>query len=260
MSARTFKVTKLAGSTKKSYHSNGGARKEIIAGKRKGFYTVPRTMGVVAQTERKYFDSYKSALTLATTVDWTGTEADPNSLNCLFAPTEGSDINNRIGRKVSIVKLAIRGMIHVPSQTNQSAGDTSSVVRLIVYVDQQTNGAQAQGENLMAAPGAATGLNCMSTWQNAANFGRFRVLKDKTIKLLQPEMVYDGTNIEQSGHVLPFKFTFKFSKPIITRFNASNAGTVGDIIDNSLHMVAVCQTASLAPTLSYQARTVYTDA
>ena len=148
---------------------------------------------------------------------------------------------------MSVLKITIRGHISVIAQANQTSADQPGDVRLIMFQDMQTNGSQAQGEDLMAAPGAATGLLCNSTFQNAANFGRFRVLRDKMISLRQAEMVYDGTNIEQEGFTVPFKLSYRFRKPVVVRFNATNGGNVADIVDNSFHLLAQSTNISHAP-------------
>ena len=108
-------------------------------------------------------------------------------------------------------------------------------VRIILYQDKQTNGTFAQGEDVISS-GAANNAGHM--FQNPANFGRFRVLKDKTFRLHDPSISYDGTNMEQSGYSIPFKFKVNFKNGILVHFNAANGGTVADIIDHSFHMLS----------------------
>lgn len=223
---------------------------------------VPRTMGPMAVTERKYFDTYISAVAMVASVDWTGTELDPTAgaVNCLFYPTEGAALNQRVGRKVSVVKLQMRGMINVTNQTNQTASDAAASVRLVLYIDQQTNGTMAQGEDIMNASAAANALNTVCSMQATKNFGRFRVLTDKTLVIQNPNMVWDGTNVEQGGLIKPFKITIKFKKPVVVRYNGTNGGTIADVIDNSFHFLGTCSAISLAPTMTYECRVVYKDA
>lgn len=258
MTQRRFKQTFDYGP-----HSRGGVQKASRLAKMYPSLRqapVPRPRSVFSVTERKYFDSHLNASALASPTTWAGTELDPATLNTLFAPTQGSDINNRIGRKVAVMKITMRGVIRAPAQTNETATDDYSCCRLILYMDQQTNGAQAQGENLMANPGAASGILNVMTYQNTANFGRFRVLKDKFINLGNPAISWDGTNMEQQGVSRTFKFTVKFRKPVIIQFNATNGGTVADIVDNSFHLIGATTSTGIAPAVSYQCRVVYTDA
>ncbi len=161
-------------------------------------YTVPRSRGWAgAKTEHKYYDDFLSAAALTSATGWLGTEFDPATTNCLFAPQEGNDINNRVGRKVTVKSIRLRGSINVPLQVDQTTADAGSEFRVILVQDMQTNAAQMQGEDLMALPGAATGLLAVNTFQSLNNLGRFKVIKDKTYTLQNPNIVYDGTNLEQ---------------------------------------------------------------
>lgn len=223
---------------------------------------VPRTMGPFSVSESKYFDSYKQASTILPELSWASTEHDPATLNTLFCPTEGADINNRIGRKVQVYKISMRGNIYsTPSQDDVDVF-SSGGFRLILFQDKQTNGVQAQGEELMSSPGASDSQLTFCTFQNPANFGRFKVLKDLILRPRITTASGDGTNTtSQNQSQIPFKITVKFKKPVIVKFNATNGGTVGDIVDNSFHIIAVNSFLSNTNTtiMSYQCRTYYKD-
>lgn len=218
---------------------------------------VPRNRPVYSRGEMKYYDNEYSAAIVAST-DWTGTEADPTSLT-LFAPQEGSGINQRIGRSADVYKIKIRGNISVAAQANQTAADVAALVRLILVQDMQTNAAQMQGEQLMTDPSSVDANVVINSFQSLVNFGRFKVMMDKTLSLRQASMTYDGTNIEQAGYVIPFKFTLNFRKPIRVRFNATANGSVTDIVDNSFHIIANCTSTAQAPTLNYQSRVCFKE-
>ena len=72
-------------------------------------------------------------------------------------------------------------------------------------------------------------------------------------------MTYDGTNVEQAGLSKPFKFNITFKKPINVRFNNTNGGTIADIVDNSLHLIALTDNDNLAPAISYYSRVDYKE-
>lgn len=218
---------------------------------------VARTPGVKAITETKYFDAeFGQSAILATTTTWAGTEVDPATGNCLFFPAVGNAYNNREGRKTHVKKIKINGWIIVPAQQNQTATDHSTNVRLIVYQDKQSNATQSQGEDLMAS-----GANSLPTmmFQNPANFGRFKVLKDKTFAFQNPAVSYDGTNMEQQSLMRTFKISIKFRKPVTINYNNTNGATVADVVDNSFHMIAATSGAGLAPELAYKVRTVFCE-
>jgi len=239
-------------------------RKLTHAPSRSGYRTVPRTRGVYAKGETKYFDSLLTVTAISASTNWTGTEYDPNvvpvaSINTLFAPTQGAGINQRIGKACKVYKIRIQGEIQTPAQTNQVVADAASVIRLALVQDMQTNSTQCQGEQVFTPPATATATLAVEAFQNIDNFGRFKVLKDKHIKVSNPSITWDGTNIEQSGDVRRFKWTIKFKKPVEVRFNSTNGGTIADIVDNSWHIMANNTSTDLTPFLAYQCRVCFRE-
>lgn len=254
-------ASRLSGK-KAEYMKKGPAKRQsYLARKRTGYSTVARTRGVYSRGEMKYFDTERSATALTAAAAWAGTEFPPNvgTPTSLCIPTVGAAINQRIGRAVHVYKIKVRGQINIPNLANQTAGLSAANVRLLLVQDMQTNGAQAQGEDIMTAPTGATAILAVDTYQSLANFGRFRVLKDKTIMLQNPNAAYDGTNIEVFGLQKPFKFNIRFKRPVCVRFNATNGGTIADIVDNSWCIYANCSNIGLAPTISYAARVCYKE-
>ncbi len=222
---------------------------------------VPRTMGPFAQTESKYFDSFLSAAGVPESTDWTATEIDPAAANTLFFPSEGADINNRVGRKVSVYKIALRGVIAQTASPDKADIEAQGAFRMILYIDTQSNGGQAQGEEVMAPPGAATVPLTFSTFQSTANFGRFRVLKDKIFYPRDLTAMTDGASTASMNAAdIPFSMKYSFKKPVEVRYNGSTTpGVVGDIVDNSFHLLMQKSTALGTHLISYQCRTYYKD-
>lgn len=219
---------------------------------------VQRTLGPQV-SETKYFTSFRSAVTVSTGTSWAGTEVDPSVLNTLFLPTEGADIDERVGRRVAVHRIAIRGVLTTGLAQDEADALRNPCVRLILYIDQQTNGTQAQGEEVMTAQ-VATTQGVATGFQNPANFGRFRVLKDKTIRLALP---YAFNDAAATGSIIandvPFKINIRFRKPLIVKFNNTNGGTIGDIVDNSFHMIAAKSATDFTTALTYTVRTYYKD-
>jgi len=228
------------------------------------FVAVPRVVGNPrAITEHKYYDTELSGGAVNQIITtWASTEEDPTTINTLFAPVMGTNFNQRIGRKVQVKSIRIRGFINVAKQTNQVASNEGTCIRLIIFQDQQTNGTQAQGEQVILSSndlGSVAGP-AISMFQNAENFGRFRVLKDKTYRLQDPNFSWDGTNMEVNGLVIPFKYTFKFRKPVPVQFNQGNAGTIADVVTNSWHVLCAQNDVDLQATVNYKCRVMYVDA
>lgn len=214
--------------------------------------------------EMKYFDSERASATIdAVTTTWVAnTLRDPSTpagISCLFAPTVGAAINQRIGRQVNVYKIRIQGYVNVPGQSAANAADNSSCVRMLVVQDMQTNAAAMTSAQLLSDQTAADVT--IHAYQNLSNFGRFRVLKDKKISISDMTLTGSPTaaDVVQSGYKKNFKFNIKFNNPVSVRFNATNGGTVADIIDNSFHFIIGTDQVALAPLVSYVARVCYRE-
>lgn len=211
--------------------------------------------------EMKYFDtSYAPTAIQVVSTTWASTVADPTTFNCLFAPVIGSAINQRIGREVKVMKIKIRGQITSDAQTLQSAGDNGNQVRLMLVQDTQTNAAQMTGTQLME--GVSSSTRTINAFQSLANFGRFRVLKDKSIILSNANLANDTGStggIIQSGLKRHFKINYTFQKPVSVHFNATNGGSVADIVDNSFHIVCASDNTGMDVDLCYVCRVCYKE-
>jgi len=227
---------------------------------RKGYYTVPRTRGVYGQGEMKYFDCTLSSVQIAeATADWSGTELDPTGLNCLFCPSEGAAINQRIGRKVNVHKIKIRGLIFHTTLSDQADAVPNPTIRVILYKDCQTNASQSQGEEVMNSDGAIIST-VQSNFQNPANFGRFQVLKDRIYQSRTITMGTDGANTNSiAAGDIPFKFSINYKVPVTVHFNATNGGTVADVVDNSWHIIATKSGTPFTTNMSYCCRVCYKE-
>ncbi len=219
---------------------------------------VPRTMGPFSATESKYFDSVVSGFAIPGNTVWSATNDCLKGVIAL--PQEGSDINNRVGRKISIYKIALRGVCEATVQQDQADILGTPAVRVIFWQDMQTNATVTNSSLLMEAPGAGTASLNFSVFQNTANFGRFRVLKDFILRARDSTAGTDGASTTSQNFAdRPFKITHKFKKPVIVRFNAVNGGSIGDIVDNSFYLSVQSSNADGTSNISVQARCYYKD-
>lgn len=228
---------------------------------RAGYSSVPRTRGPYSFGEMKYFDTLINNSSIVTSQNWANTELPPNvgTPNTLFCPTQGSAINQRIGRKVKLYKLRLRGVVSISIQTNQTVADMAPVMRFILVHDSQTNGTQAQGEDIMDNQSSTSNEMAVCAFQSLASLGRFRILKDVKIKCDPIQAVYDGTNIEQYGQTYQFEMNCIFKKPIEVSFNATNGGTISDIVDNSFGLYGITTNSSGVPVVWAACRAYYKE-
>jgi len=244
---------------------------EVEENRRSGYSSVARTRGAMATGEMKYFDCAAdlNAVT-AVALNWGANVKDPDTTinlgdapvatpNCLFAPKVSASLNGRVGRNVKVMKIKIAGHIVIAPQTGQTGADASAILRLILVIDQQTNSTQMSASDLLNNGTAAN--NTIHSYQNPNNFGRFRVLKDKRITISDLNMVGSPTagDVVQTGKIIPFKFSHRFATPLVVHFNATNGGTVADIVDNSFHFIAGTSSGAYNPQYAYYSRVSYKE-
>ena len=238
--------------------------------KRAGYTSVARTRGAAVVGEMKYFDCDRTpnALVACTTTWPAGTLQDPGTTinlgaaavptpGCLFAPTVGSALNQRIGRSVLVRKIKVTGTLAIPAQAGDATLDEAMKIRLVLVQDTQTNAASMTAAQLFNDASAATTAIC--SYQNPNNFGRFRVLKDKILTIQDPNMVGAAGAANINGKIVNFKMNVNFKTPVKVQFNATNGGTVADIVDNSFHIICAASNISYAPTISYYSRVAYKE-
>lgn len=153
----------------------------------------------------------------------------------------GAAINNRIGRKISMRSLRIRGGIYVSATTVNSLYEFG---RLILIYDRQANGAAPViGDLLQDEDAAGTTTTTAFSGLNMSNAARFKVIKTWQFKAEQSAGAAI-TNSEPSQVTTDAQTcynidTFINLKDLETGFNAGNAGTVADIATGSLYMVTI---------------------
>lgn len=247
-------------------------RRQFAPIQRVGYGSIARTRGAAVTGEMKYFDAEQTGqnISVCTTTWVAGTMADPTStINlgsaavatplCLFAPTVGAGLNQRIGRKVKMMKVKLNGQISVAAQAAQAAADAPCQIRLMLVMDKQSNAAQMTGAQLMNDGGAAQ--TTLNSFQNPNNFGRFRVLKERRFTVGDLNLVGSPTtaDVVQAGQVYKWKMNMTFKKPVQVNFNATNGGTVADLIDNSLHIVVATSSAAYVPAIIYYSRVAFKE-
>ncbi len=242
------------------------------AQRRQGYGGVARAQGAAVVGEMKYFDCERDADPIAAcTTTWVaGTMQDPDTtINlgsaavanplCLFAPTVGAALNQRIGRKVKVLKIKLHGLMHFSTAAGTNAPKNGTAIRMMLVQDCQTNAAQMTGAQLMND--AASPSSTLMSFQNPNNFGRFKVLKEKRYILDDPNITgtVAGADIVFNGKKLNWKLTATFKTPIDVHFNATNGGTVADIVDNSFHIVCAADTVTYTPLITYYSRVCYKE-
>ncbi len=134
--------------------------------------------------------------------------------------------NQRIGRKCTIRKINWRYQIVLPNTA--SASETADTVRLIFFVDKQTNGLTATVGNILASAN-------FQAFRALENSGRFIILMDKTHKINTQGGIGGATLLfaeNQQNYVfnktvnIPLEFDNSFSDGRLTTIRTNNFGVL----------------------------------
>lgn len=176
------------------------------------------------------------------------------TIKCISAVALGNTESTRIGRKMSIVGLNIRGTVNAAVLEAQVNPMAESYCRIVIVCDKQTNAADITPANVYDEGQTENWL----AFRNLQFSTRFRILMDKTI-VIKPNLVAQGaidlfaTNLTK----IPWNFNLTLKRPINVLYKADDA-EIASITDNSIHVIGVCSSTGPTPSLSYQARLRFT--
>lgn len=175
-----------------------------------------RPLGLRSTGEKKVIDVAVANYS----VDTTG------SITLLNGCTQGSDYDERVGRKIVNRSVYIRGYVTPTLTANVTS--PPQLCRMILFIDNQPNG---------AAPAVTDVLNTAnSTSQlNLNNRDRFKILRDETFPL-GFVLGNAGGDITAGDMTVADCNVYK-KLAVETIFNAGNAGTIGDINSGAIYMM-----------------------
>lgn len=200
--------------------------------------------------ENKFIDYTVSGSTIADTN--TGAEQDPATANSISAIAQGDGESNRDGRKALINSVLIRGSVLLQGLGSVSTVQEPVVVRVALVLDQQTNGAQLDSEDVFLPA-----TNVEHAFRNLQFTRRFRVLRDKTF-VLNPQAAAGTGSVNDTSPVITAFNWFIGNLKIPVTFTDTTA-VVANIMDNSLHVIAFTSSISAGLVLlNYQSRVRFT--
>lgn len=219
--------------------------------------------------ERKHWDTVCQGGVLSSAATWgpdipLNHQIDPagnvNAANeyALNCPSQGTLSYQRVGSKMRVSKIVIRGFIEIDQQDLSFFTDNAPLVRILVVCDKDPQGAGVNMSQVMAVSPSA--FQCMNSFQHIEYFGRYRVLWDKLIKVQAPPILYNTTSstIQQGGFSIPFKKTIRFKTPLpITFIPTVTSGGFGSVARNLIALGAHASNADLAATIHYWSRCYY---
>lgn len=171
--------------------------------------------------ERKAFDINSNVYQVNTT----------GSFTLLANPVLGSDFNQRIGRKITLKSVYIRGYLTTQKAATPATSTPTATQqgRFIIFADLQPNGAVPAITDLLAE-------NFTSGQLNLNNRDRFKIYCDK--EFVFDPFIYTTTATQAVASANRQIYSIKKFKRINleTIFNATNGGTIADINSGALYM------------------------
>lgn len=170
--------------------------------------------------EKKWVDIAQNAAFPSGTTTGTLTLLNPLSL--------GNTSNSRVGSRVEVKSVAIRGLFQ------SSATSIATPIRIKVVYDKESNGAAPVATDILTN-------DVIYGHNNLSNAGRFITLIDQ---IITPTFA-PGVTAIGSGGSLVFDLFVKCNLPV--KYNTGNAGTIADIVSGGIYMLTYQTGASTTP-------------
>ncbi len=149
---------------------------------------------------------------------------------------QGTTESERLGRKITIRSINWRWDIVKIASTSPSNGD--EVVRVILYLDKQTNGATATTVGLLET-------DDYQSFNNLANKSRFRILMDRTYVLNALSGGGDGTVNDLYSMIISDSLYKKVSIPI-EYDNSLTTGVITTVRSNNIGVLLLSKTGAIS--------------
>lgn len=210
-----------------------------------------------AAGEKKGMDSSISGATVVTSIN---TNTGIVVLNLV---QQGTGSWNRIGRKILLKSLRLKGWAIFTSEPGASGAVVSNSVRFVVVWDKQPNSGTIPTFDTIFGITTQTGTETVTNILNPPrydNMDRFRILKDWTIDWNPTGFSGTGTNPELAGRTA-FDEYLKLNNIETLFSNTSNPSTIADISTGALYLVMRAANASAEANVEIDgmARLRYTD-
>ncbi len=191
----------------------------------------PATKGRLAgpSAELKFHDLDIDDATIAAN----GTIAEDSVLTIAQGTTEST----RIGRKLTVKSINWRMQIKLLASTATAA--TSDSIRVILYLDKQTNGAAATVTDILEA-------DDFQSFNNLANKSRFRTLMDRNYDMVAKSGSGRGsTDTLAFGEDVVNDTFFKRCNIPIEYDNSAADGTIGTMRSNNIGVLLLASSGSV---------------
>ncbi len=180
-----------------------------------------------AVTELKFHD-----LDIDDAIIATGATIAEDSLNAI---AQGVTEVTRVGRKCTIRSINARFDILLNDQQDLGDPPSGDIVRVILYLDKQANGATAAVTDILESAD-------YQSFNNLANKSRFRTLMDRTYSMNYKLAAPDGANTASYGET-PIHDSFFKKVNIPIEFDATT-GAITEVKSNNIGLLLLSKAGS----------------
>lgn len=229
------------------------AQSRVVAAAVARSYANQTTSGLLGM-EYKFLDDQIQPTTVAATAALTGGEYDPTSRLCLNAPAQGDGATSRDGKRIVMDSVYVKGMVTRAQLEDQTNPPAPEKVYVALVLDTQSNGAQLNSEDVFLNISADVSTN-VCPFRNLTNSERFRIIDTALLDLDVQAFSIEADNLMSWGGITKeFTFYHKFKDGgLPVNFVAtSSAGSISNVVDNSLHIIAF--SISGTATICYNSR------
>ncbi len=171
--------------------------------------------------ERKFHD-----VDLDDAVVATGGTVTP-SINLI---AQGVTESERVGRKCTLKSIHWRFSLNLPQVDAAATPAAGDVVRVIMYIDKQCNGATAAVTDVLESAD-------YKSFRNLSNSQRFSFLMDKTFNLNHAGLASDGAGVvSQALNIHSYQMNKVCNLPIEY---SSTTGVIGEIRSNNIGVLLI---------------------
>lgn len=241
---------KIAGGKKRKAGRSLGPKRRKVGGFANAAFKSPAAQKG-STTEKKWVD-----------VNYTTSHMDNvGNFNLLNGLAKGTDVYNRIGRRIKMIRLNIRGYLF---WNNNGAVPGADMMRAFLVYDREPNAAAPViGDVLQGTDATGATSSSSIAHMNLNNADRFLILKEWLFsQSAATNLIAAGPNGPQAVPTmteLPFKYSKKLNLDV--RYNAGTAGTIADITTGALYFVTygIQTNANHQYDVAFSSRVRFTD-
>lgn len=209
----------------------------VVVPQQNRFRSNSRTGGFLG-VEYKFLDTELVGAGLTTSWN-THNPTGTGCTNSLSVPQQGDGESQRDGKNYVITSIHLRGSVWIEQQEAQAAPESQHRIRVILYQDTQTNGAEATATDIMDSGHT----NDTLAFRNLQYSKRFKIWMDKTMVVV-PAITSEASNVFSNGRAMRnFTYNKKFKVPIKVSCNGTTAN-VNVCVDNNFGIAAIADTSS----------------